>query len=110
MGFSWGLAWDVLAVDLFGSHAFLFTCFGYLSGKLSRKWNESKVINQMALTLIATLLFWLGMYLLYQVFSPGEYKFTLNYIILLQPIYNMLVAPLIFLFGRIVTDSIFEES
>lgn len=102
LGFAWGLAWDTLSVDLFGSHALLFTCLGYFSGKLSRHWNESKIANQMLLTLVASVLFWFGMYLLYQVFSPAEYRMHVTYIIVLQPLYNMLVAPAVFAAGMLI--------
>ena len=50
LGFAWGLTWDVLAVDLFGSHALLFTLIGYFSGKFARKLDESKAATQMTVT------------------------------------------------------------
>lgn len=95
-GFAWGLAWDVFSMDLFGSHAFLFTCIGYISGQLSRKWNESKISAQALLVGMASVFFILGKYLLYQVFSPGEYEFRLNYVTVLRPFLNVLVAPFIY--------------
>jgi rod shape-determining protein MreD len=96
LGFAWGLSWDAMSVDLFGCHAFLFTCIGFAAGKLSRKWNESKIVTQMALTGVASLLYIAGIALVYQVFgSPGNH-FQLNYITLLQIFYNMLIAPILF--------------
>ena len=98
-GFFWGLSWDVLSVGIFGSHAFLFTCLGYLSGKLSHKWNESKVSTQILLTGVASAGYWAGMAALSQVFGSLENRFAFNYIIYLQPLYNMAVAPLLFKMG-----------
>jgi len=100
LGFLWGLAWDSLSLDLFGTHALLFTILGYLSGQLSHKWNEAKVINQMVLTLFANSFFWVGTFVVYQVFAPGEFKFKVNYIMVVQPLYTMLVAPLLFKVGE----------
>lgn len=102
LGFALGLSWDVLSVDLFGSHAFLFTIIGYLSGLLSHKWNESKIFSQMILTGFATIFFWAGMYIVYHIFSPGEHKIKINYIIIVQVFYNMLVAPVIFKIVNII--------
>ena len=96
-GFSWGLAWDIFSVDLFGSHAFLLTCIGFFSGLLSKKWNESKFSAQAVLVLVASVFYLLGQYLLYQIFSPGARGLMLNYINLLQPFYNVLVTPLVFI-------------
>jgi rod shape-determining protein MreD len=96
MGFAWGITWDILAIDLFGSHAFLFTCIGYLSGFLSHKWNESKVSSQVILGGVTSVFLWIGMDVLYQIFSPGEFSFKVNYIVLLQPVYNMIITPLVF--------------
>jgi rod shape-determining protein MreD len=101
-GFSWGIAWDVLSGDLFGSHALLFTSIGFFIGKLSHKMNESKVITQMALTGISSLIFMSGMFCIYQVFSQQEYVFSWNYITWLQPVLNMIVAPLCFVAASIV--------
>ena len=101
-GFACGIAWDVLSGDLFGSHAFLFTCIGFLIGKLSHKMNESKVITQMTLAGISSIVFSGGMFCLYQVFSPQEYMFSWNYIVWMQPILNIIVAPLFFVAAAII--------
>lgn len=103
-GFVWGLSWDVLSVDMFGSHALLFTCAGYCFGHLNRKWDEFKVANQMLLTLLASFFVIFGMYALYQAFGSGEYRFKVNYIMLIQPFYTMLIAPLVFWVGRAATS------
>jgi len=94
----------VLSVDLFGSHAFLFTCLGYLAGQLNRKWDESKVFNQMLITLGASVFFWMGMYVLYQLFGSSEYRFGINYIMFLQPFYTMLISPVMFFIGGWLMD------
>ncbi|MFH1368606.1 MAG: rod shape-determining protein MreD [Elusimicrobiota bacterium] len=102
-GFAWGLAWDIMSLDLFGSHAFLLTCAGFGSGLLSKKWNESKFSAQAVLVMVASVLFIFGKYLLYQIFSMGEHKFAVNYITALQPFYNMLITPVVFAGGRLLS-------
>ncbi|MCX5778594.1 MAG: rod shape-determining protein MreD [Elusimicrobia bacterium] len=102
LGFAWGITWDVLSGDLFGSHALLFTGIGFLIGKLSHKMDESKVITQMVLTGIASVVFSAGMWCLYLVFSPTEYVLSWNYIVWMQPLLNMMVAPFFFAAASLV--------
>lgn len=102
MGFFLGLAWDTVSVDLFGSHAFMLTLIGYLSGLLSRKWDERKIVSQMILTGGASLIFAGGIFTLYQVFSPSQYEFRVNYLVIFQPVCNMLIAPVIFKAGELL--------
>ena len=96
MGFLWGLSWDMYSVDLFGCHAFAFTCIGFVIGMLSRKWDEEKIISQMVLTLLTTIIYWFLIYFCYKIFNPEVFTFKLNYIVVLQPFYNMLLAPVVF--------------
>lgn len=103
-GFCWGIAWDVISVGLFGSHALLFTCAGYLSGLLSRKWNEDKIITQLIVTGAASALFLVGMGLVYRIFGLGEFEFKLNYIKIFQPFYNIIIAPLVFWSGSLFME------
>ena len=100
IGFAWGLSWDAMAIEMFGSHALLFTCLGYFSGLLSRKWDESKVSAQMLLAGIASLFFMFGMKLVYTVFGANEYTYRFNYITYLHPFYNALIAPAVFWAGK----------
>jgi rod shape-determining protein MreD len=104
MGFLWGISWDIMSVELFGSHALLFTCLGYLAGFLSHKWNESKIISQIVITGISSVLFWVGMAVVNLVFSTAQFSFKGNYIMVLQPLYNMLIAPAVFIIGNAVVD------
>ncbi|MBN1824153.1 MAG: rod shape-determining protein MreD [Endomicrobiales bacterium] len=110
MGFFWGLAWDVIGIDLFGSHAFLYTTIGYFTGLLSHKWNESKLSSQMILTFTVSLFFLAGRHFLYKIFAPSEFGLHLNYILILQPVYNTVIAPLVFLAGGIFASRVrFEQ-
>lgn len=95
MGFAWGLSWDALSIGLFGSHAFMFTLIGYLTGLLSHKWNEGKIFTQMLLTGIASALFLFGMCGLHGIFATDQ-SFCLTFSIMAQPLYNMLIAPPLF--------------
>lgn len=95
-GFAWGIAWDILSGDLFGSHAFLYTIFGFMVGKLSHKMDESKVFTQAASTATASLAAIGGMYVLYHIFSPQEYTASGNYIVWARAVLNVALAPLFF--------------
>jgi rod shape-determining protein MreD len=109
LGFAWGLAWDVMSVDLFGSHTLLFTGLGYATGKLSRQWNESKMVTQMLLTGIASVLFWVGMLLLYAVFSPAEHRVSLSMHLAAQILLNMLIAPVLYHINRMIGITVFGD-
>jgi rod shape-determining protein MreD len=100
LGFAWGISWDALSTEMFGCHAFLFTCLGYFSGMLSRKWNESKISAQILLTLFASLFFMLGMKAVYMVFGGGEFVYSFNYVNGTQPLYNIIIAPVVFWAGK----------
>jgi len=100
LGFAWGISWDALSTEMFGSHAFLFMCLGYFSGLLYRKWNESKIFAQMLLAGAASVLFIIGMKGIYAIFGANEYIFSLNYITNLQPVYNIMLAPIVFWAGK----------
>jgi rod shape-determining protein MreD len=102
LGFAWGITWDVLAVDLFGSHALLFTLIGYLSGKFARKLDESKVVTQMTIAGFGSIFFWIGMDLTRMIFGDTVTVLRFDYITMLQIPYNMILAPLIFGIGRYV--------
>jgi rod shape-determining protein MreD len=104
LGFAWGLSWDAMSTEMFGCHAFLFTCMGYLIGILSKKWDESKVSAQMSLVFIASLFFLLGMKMLYAVFGGGDFVFNYNYLTGIQLLLSVLIAPIIFWAGKIITN------
>lgn len=95
-GFAWGIAWDIISGDLFGSHAFLFTVFGFLIGKLSHRMDETKYFTQASLTAAATLALVGGMSVLYYVFGPQSYAAPANYIVWARVVLNAALAPAFF--------------
>ena len=104
LGFVWGISWDVLAVDLFGSHALLFTLIGYLAGKFARKLDESKVVTQMTIAGFGSIFLWIGMDLTRMIFGDTITAIRFDYLTILQIPYNMILAPLIFAIGRFVNS------
>ena len=100
MGFMWGLAWDSMTVELFGSHTLVLTCIGYLAGRLSRMWDESKIVTQLALAGIVSIIYQATLMLVYQIFAPSQHLASVNYIVLTQPFFNMAIAPLVFLLAH----------
>ncbi len=105
MGFLWGLAWDSMNVELFGSHTLVLTCMGFLSGRFSRMWDESKVVPQIALAGITSVLYQLSLLLVYKLFAPSQDLATVNYVVLLQPFFNMAIAPFVFLLARFFPET-----
>lgn len=97
MGFLWGLSWDVMNIELFGSHTLVLTCIGYFSGSFSRLWDESKVVTQITLVGMASIVYQGALMLVYQIFSPSRHIVSLNYISLIQPFFNMVITPVVFL-------------
>ena len=102
MGFFWGLAWDAMSVHMFGARSLSLLCIGFSVGFLSRKWDEKKISSQILLTGLASLLYYLLLYGVHQVFAPIGERYWVNYIVYYQIIYNMLLAPLIFTLGLVL--------
>jgi rod shape-determining protein MreD len=110
MGFFWGLAWDAMSVSLFGGHVLVFTIIGYLAGMLSRQWDETKISSQAIIVLICSVLYTALLWVVYQVFSPAQSPMQLNLITVLQPFCNVLIAPILFGVGRMVTAGMQRDS
>jgi rod shape-determining protein MreD len=104
LGFAWGLSWDAMSTEMFGCHAFLFTCLGYLTGILSRQWDESKVSAQMFLVFAISIFFLLGMKILYAIFGGGVFVYSFNYLTGIQLLLNVIIAPVIFWAGKIIIN------
>jgi len=102
MGFFWGISWDAMSVSMFGSRAFTLTVIGYLAGMLSRKLDEGKASSQGLTVFIASLFYTLLLWAVFGVFGPDQIPLRPNYITVLQPFYNVLLAPLVFAIGRML--------
>lgn len=100
LGFLWGLSWDIMSVGLFGSHSLVFTLIGYFSGKLARKWDESKIATQMIIAGFASVIFWVLLDLTRIIFGEPGTAMRFDYISLFQIPYNMILVPVIFYFGK----------
>jgi rod shape-determining protein MreD len=109
MGFLWGISWDCMSVSMFGSRAFTLTVIGYLAGKLSRQLDETKASGQGVIVLVASIAYTLLLWSVFQVFSPDQIPIKPNYITLLQPFYNVLLAPAIFSAGCLLTSGMRRE-
>ena len=99
MGFLWGLSWDSMSVSMFGSRAFTLMVIGYLAGKLSGQLDETKATSQGLIALVASVFYTLLLWAVFQVFSPDQVSMRPNYITILQPFYNVLLAPVVFSAG-----------
>lgn len=103
-GFLFGVVLDVLISDMFGSRATAFTIIGYSAGLLSGEWDDSHTINQMVIVLLCSLAYLLLLVVEYAIFSVTNAGLLLNHITLLQPVYNALVAPVIFWFCKKIVN------
>jgi rod shape-determining protein MreD len=99
MGFFWGLAWDVMSIQMFGARALAMVCIGFTVGFLSHKWDEKKIFSQIIVTGLASVAYYILLFATHQVFAPIGEKFAFNYIVFYQVIYNMLLAPVVFTAG-----------
>jgi len=96
MGFMWGLSWDIVSVGMFGSNSFTLTLVGFLSGKLSHKWDESKFESQMLIAFIGSAFYWTCLYSVYYIFSPGETALKLTAKNMVQLFVDAFAAPFVF--------------
>jgi rod shape-determining protein MreD len=96
-GFAWGLYLDVLRAHLFGANALAYTLIAYTTGAIRRQIDVVGIGSQAAAVLLMS---W-GYFLLYALLGlifmktslfPGWKIFFLN------PFYNALMVPLVFVF------------
>ncbi len=67
-GFGWGLALDVMGVTLFGINSFLLSVAGYGAGKLRQRVASERAAAQIAIGLIATIVFGMSTLFLHRLF------------------------------------------
>ena len=98
MGFMWGLLMDAASLSLLGECALLFATVGFVAGTLRRQLDDTKPWTQGIFTLIASLGVLLGELLLERCFLNGAHPVRPS--TWLQPVWNALAAPLLFLLLR----------
>lgn len=108
-GFFWGLSADGMSVELFGSQAFLLTLVGYISGKLNRQLDESKPWAQFVFVFLISILYFVGLYGMYHIFTEPGRRIGVTSLIL-HPVINALLAPIIFLILRLWVQLWFPKS
>ena len=94
-GFLCGLLSDASSIFLFGSQTFMLTLIGYITGRLQRKINEEKLITQVVVVFLMSLLYVLGL-LCFEMFFEGSiqrFKVTTSVV---QPLYSTLISPIFF--------------
>lgn len=95
-GFLWGLALDAYGVSAFGVQGWLLALAGYVSGTFSKNLNAEKMGTQETLSIIATLVLWMGTRILAGFFdhsTVGQPSFGLA---VAHVALNALVAPGVF--------------
>jgi len=69
LGLMWGICSDVLSHTVVGTQAMMLVITGYVVGRLAPYFDRDLVSSQMALTGIVSLLYWIGLVLLLNIFS-----------------------------------------
>jgi len=98
MGFLWGLLTDAASLGLLGERALLYSAVGYIAGFFRRQLDDTKPWTQGVFTLISSLGVLLGELLVEHFFANGQRPILLS--MWLQPLWNALAAPLLFLVLR----------
>lgn len=96
-GFAWGLFLDVLQAHLFGGHALAYTLVAYGTGAIRRQIDVVGVGPQAA----AVLLFSWGCLLFHGLLGAvfiKEFLFPGWKVLLLNPLYNVVLVPFVYLF------------
>lgn len=94
-GFVWGLFSDAASISIFGSQTFMLTLIGYSAGRLRGKIDEEKVVAQMSLVLMMSVIFLTGLFFFEALFGGSIHRFKVM-TSLFQPFYTMLVCPIAF--------------
>ena len=99
LGFFWGLGADSITVELFGAQAFLLTVVGFLSGRMSRKLDESKPWALMIFVFCMSVLYFAGLYVLNRIFAVAGRNIGFA-VLIFNPLLNALLAPFIYWITR----------
>lgn len=70
-GFMWGLSADALGTTLFGSQGLALAFIGYLAGAFRRQIDMDYPQMQIIVAVIASIVYWAGVYLLQIIFKGG---------------------------------------
>jgi rod shape-determining protein MreD len=98
LGFIWGLLVDASSLGALGTHAILYAGAGYLAGMLSRQLDESKLWTQAIFSFGVSCVFLALLQVFDRVFSSTSRP--ANWTILVQPLSNAVVAPVVFYLMR----------
>jgi rod shape-determining protein MreD len=96
IGFLWGLLSDAASLGLLGERALLFAAVGFSAGFFRRQLDDTKPWTQGIFTLFASLAVVIGELLIEHFFS-GTAQRPVSLSVWLQPFWNALAAPLLFL-------------
>lgn len=93
IGFSAGFIADIFSLSPFGAQAFLFTLVGYFVGLQRGKIAENNYVAQVFVSLIMSLLYLIGFFLLLQIFpAVGKKNIVFNDFLIII-INSILVIP-----------------
>jgi rod shape-determining protein MreD len=101
--FVWGIFSDVMRIHLFGADALLLTCVAYAVGLVRRQIDVSSLVPQIALLGLISYAYFPALAVVGLIFERHSYWVGWKEF-LLTPVFNCLVAPVIFLFVERFTD------
>ena len=96
LGFLWGLSLDAYGVSAFGVQGWLLALAGFLAGTYSKNLNAEKVGTQETMTVVATVVVWIGTRLLGAFFDHSLVERPGLGLALAHVGLNALVAPGVF--------------
>jgi len=95
LGFIWGLMADSMGSQLFGLSSFVLTLFGYLAGKLKRRFDAERAVPQIVIASVSTLANAFMSFLIYRLTEEMENAVAFGPLIV-EVIMNGLLAAGIF--------------
>lgn len=98
IGFLWGLLSDAASLSLLGERALLFCAVGFCAGFFRRQLDDTKPWTQGVFTFLASCGVVTGEYLIEHIFLRAQRPIPTS--VWLQPLWNALAAPLLFLMLR----------
>ncbi|MFN3966737.1 MAG: rod shape-determining protein MreD [Endomicrobiia bacterium] len=102
-GFFCGLLLDTFSISIFGLRSLLFTIFGFLLGRLSKKIDETNIKVQVLLCLFILTFYYFFMFATSKIFYPINSAHIRFLAFLEKIVVNCFFAPLIFKLLDILT-------
>ena len=107
VGIVYGIFSDILFGKSFGIYTLLFFLVGFFCGKISRGFSKENKSSIIMITAVATIIFEFICYMLFTIIYGYEFMFfSMIYTILLESLYNIILARICFKFLSFISEII----